>query len=67
MNRYQVRTKFSAIRTYEVEANSAKEAEEKGFAMAIQYWLSKAIFNKYKHSDKVRTLSVHELSATDNK
>ena len=66
MNRYQVRTKFSATRTWEVEANSAKE-EEKGFAMAIQYWLSKAIFNKYKHSDKVRTLSVHELSATDNK
>lgn len=63
MKRYQVRTKFSATRTWEVEANSAKEAEEKGFARAIQYWLSKANFNKYKHSDKLRTLSVHELRA----
>lgn len=55
---YQVRTKFSAIRTWEVEAKSQKEAEEKGHALTIQYWLSGS-------GDKIRTLSVHEVSATN--
>ena len=62
---YQVRTKFSAIRTWEVEAKSQKEAEEKGHALTIQYWLSKAVFGRRGSGDKIRTLSVHEVSATN--
>jgi len=62
---YQVRTKFSAIRTWEVEAKSQKEAEEKGHALTIQYWLSKAVFGRRGSGDKIRTLSVHEVSASN--
>ena len=62
---YQVRTKFSAIRTWEVEAKSQKEAEKKGHALTFLYWLSKAVFGRRGSGDKIRTLSVHEVPASN--
>jgi hypothetical protein len=55
VNRYQVRLKYSAIRTWTVEAGTQKEAEEKARANFNLYLL-----RLWKRQDKLRTLSVRK-------
>lgn len=53
MNRYQVRLKYSAIRTWTIDAGTQKEAEEKARVNFNLYLL-----RLWERRDKLRTLSV---------
>lgn len=65
MKRYQVRIKYSAIRTWIVEAKSAKEAEAKARSEANLYHLPKATLKNWTPQDKLRTLSIREERGTE--
>lgn len=53
---FQVRIKYSTIRTYTVEAKDAKEAEDAGKVYSFHYWGA----SRYLKQDKTRVLKVTE-------
>lgn len=59
--KYQVRVKYSAIRTFEVEAIDGVRAEVSGECMAFQHWLHKEAQFHRGVKDKLRVLSVTEI------
>ncbi len=60
MKRYKVRIKYSAIRTWTVEAKSEKLAESIARQKAQLYFLPMASFQNWLQEDKLRTLSIRE-------
>ena len=60
--KYQVRVKYSAIRTFEVEADDEKKAEVSGECMAFQHWLHKEAQFHRGVKGKLRVLSVTEIA-----
>lgn len=60
MKRYQVRIKYSAIRTWTVEAANEKLAESIARQKAQVYFLPMATFQNWLKEDKLRTLSIRE-------
>lgn len=61
MAKYEIRVKYSAIRTWEIEANSQKEAEYQARAKAYQYHAPLGRITQIDRADRLRTLSVREV------
>ena len=60
MKRYTVRIKYSAIRSWTVEAANEKLAESIARQKAQLYFLPMATFKNWLKEDKLRTLSIRE-------
>lgn len=65
MKSYQVRIKYSAIRTWTVAAESEKQAESIAHSKAGLYHLPLKTLSEWTRHDKLRTLSIHEQQIKD--
>lgn len=63
MNRtYQVRVRFSAIRTWTIQARNKKEANDLARSAAVGYFMYTAGKFHTENTDKMRVTSVVELT-----
>ncbi len=60
--KYQVRVRFSAIRTWTIEARNRREATDLAKSAAVGYFMYSGGTFRTENTDKMRVTSVAELT-----